>query len=261
MVMERLGRGEACGRSREKAMITRLGVVAAATLLCIGTAEAQHHGGHHHGGGGGGGGTRTFFAGSGMGQGMGRGMSGNLNYGMGGFYGLNSGYSGYNSGYGRGGYGRGGYGRGGYGGFGGGYGMGGYGMGAYGLSAYGMGGYGMPYYGAGYSQPRLPLLPPPTPFGGGFTSDTAKPGPGTIAFNVPENALVWVDRELLSQTGPQREFSIDNIPAHTIRPYNVRVQWIEKGEERSYTQRVYVKPNARASVTVFSRPTALPLPK
>jgi uncharacterized protein (TIGR03000 family) len=232
-------------------MVTRMGMIAAlAGLLLAGMAEAAPRGGGggssggRSGGGGpsggrnGGGsvsrgsstGGRTIIAGP---YGFGAGSSNN--FGGGAFFGLNNGRFGNN---GRNGFG------GGFGGFGG-----------YGLA--GFGGMGVPL---GYGYQPTPFIedmpmppPPPPPLGPPRYGAPGPGGPGTIAFTVPENALVWVNNDMLAQTGSERTFTTPPLLGGSLGSYSIRVKWTENGEEKSFTQRVTVRAAGRSSVMIFSR--------
>lgn len=223
-------------------MFTRIGLVATAlaALVLATTAEAAprgggggssggRSGGGHSGGHGSGSvsrgtstGGRSFIAGP---YGFGAGTFNNNNFGGGAFYGMNSG--------------RFGYGRNGFGGYG----------------PVGFGGMGVPL-GYGYPIPVVddapPMLPPPPPIGPSLYGAPGPGGPGTIALTVPENALVWVNNDLLAQTGPERTFTTPPLVGGSLRSYSIRVKWTENGEEKSLTQRVTVRAAGRASVMIFS---------
>lgn len=224
-------------------MFTRLGVAALSTLLVVGGVEAAPrgggssggHGGGHTGGGNTGGGSTSRGSSTGGRRivpgpyGFGAGSSNN--YGSGAYYGMNTGR------YGRYGYGSGGYGMVGYGGL------------------------GVPLiYGTGYGYPAPvaedmpPVPPPPPPIGPPpYAATSPAAGPGTIAFTVPENALVWVNRDLLAQTGTDRAFTTPALSAGSLGSFSVRVTWTENGQEKSFTQRVIVRAGGRSSVMVFGR--------
>jgi uncharacterized protein (TIGR03000 family) len=85
-------------------------------------------------------------------------------------------------------------------------------------------------------------------------------GPGTIAFSVPDDALVWINKQPLPQLGSEREFTTAPIPPGGAEIYNIRVTWNENGKEQTYTSRVTVHAGARSSVTVLGSPKPAPPP-
>jgi uncharacterized protein (TIGR03000 family) len=213
-------------------------MVLAAIAFVVGGVDAAAPGGGGRGGAGGGGGSR----GSGGGT-MSRGSSGSsgsrtiTGFPGGGNFGNNSGNLNYGNGYmyGLGGYG-GGYGRGGYGGYGG---------------MIGYGGLGVPLYGAPppIDPPPVMMVPPPPP-----TPPLIGPGPsgpGSIVFTVPDNALVWINDLLLDQTGTDRDYGTPALSAGSSRSYLVKVKWTEKGQEKTFTKRVWVRAGGRTSVLVL----------
>lgn len=209
-------------------MFTRLGTMAAA-LIVVGSVAAAPGGGRGGAGGGNSGGSisrgtssggRTIVAGA-----FGFGASSSNNFGGGAYYG-------------------------GFGGRRGGFGYGGFGSSNYGNV--GFGGLGVPLmYGAGnYAPPPVVELVPPPPLPPPVTLAS---GPGTIAFNIPENALVWVNNNLLDQTGSERDFTTPALSPGAFGSFRVLVKWTENGEEKSFSQRVTVRAGSRASVTIFGR--------
>jgi uncharacterized protein (TIGR03000 family) len=238
--------------------------LAAAGLLFVPAAQAQHGGGHgsgHPGGGGGhpggGGGHAGYAHPGGYAQ-------------AGGYYG-GRGYSGWGGGYRYGGWDRG---RGYYPGvaFGLGYGLGygsryGYGYGGYypnyGYSSYPDYGYG---YGGDDSSPGYySYAPPVTDYQSFYPPDTssappASPPGGTngtdavVRVRVPDpNAQVWFEGTPTQQRGTDREFESPPLQPDRTYHYDVRARWTENGRTFDETRTVAVHAGDRVTVDFMPR--------
>ena len=223
--------------------------LAAAGLLFVPTAQAQHggHGGGGHGGGGhfGGGGGGHFGGSPGFAHGGGY-------YGGRGFYGRGEGYR--HEGYGRGfGF---------YPGFGYGY-YPGYGYGGYG----GYGGYyGYPGYDSSYAYPDYSAYNPPvTDYQSFYPPDTSAAPPASTAAGTSStdalvrvrvsdpNAEIWVEGAATRRRGTVREFESPPLEPDRAYHYDIRARWTENGQTFDQTKTVTIHAGDRVTVDFMPR--------
>jgi uncharacterized protein (TIGR03000 family) len=119
----------------------------------------------------------------------------------------------------------------------------------------GFGGIGVPLYGAPPPPIDAPMMVPPPPPAPPLIGPPPS-GPGTIALTVPDNALVWINNLLLDQTGPDRDYGTPALGPGSGRSYVVKVKWTEKGEEKTFIKRVWVRAGGRTTVLVLPSQTA-----
>jgi uncharacterized protein (TIGR03000 family) len=114
----------------------------------------------------------------------------------------------------------------------------------------GLGGFG----GLGGVPLDAPMMPPmiPARMGPPLVKLPTDPAAGSILFRVPEDALVWVNDELLPQVGARRQFQTEAIPGGGAELFAVRVRWTDsEGKVRTHTQNVAVHAGSQATVMIF----------
>ncbi len=166
---------------------------------------------------------------------------------------------------GRGGFYGGRYGYGGYGGYGRGYGCGwgwGWGVGV----GWGGWGWGYPYYPypyyAAYPYPYPvgdPACPAPPPGGAPPSSGvTGAPNPGgaqtgdaTLTVLVPSDAVVWVNGEKTTQSGPRRDFVSSGLAPGRSYTFEVRTEWKgQDGKPVDLVQRIPMQAGDKRAISI-----------
>jgi uncharacterized protein (TIGR03000 family) len=65
--------------------------------------------------------------------------------------------------------------------------------------------------------------------------------PAMVRIAVPADAEVWVEKEKMDQTGPDRAFQTPPLPAGKMQIYTVRARWTQEGKEVEQFRVVGVK--------------------